>query len=40
VEDDIRNFLKFGLGVFYLSLSMVPPNVVRLAKLAAGMEAD
>ena len=40
IEDDIQNYLKFGLGVFYLSLSMAPPNVVRLAKHAAGMEAD
>lgn len=40
IEDDIQNFLSFGLGVFYLSLSMAPPNVVRLAKHAAGMEAD
>ena len=40
LEDDIRNLVKFGLGVLALSLSMAPQKVVRLAKVAVGMDAD
>ena len=40
LEDDISSLVYFGLGVLSLSLSMAPQKVVRLAKLAAGMEAD
>ena len=40
LEDDISSLLKFGIGVLTLSLSMAPQKVVRLAKLAVGMEAD
>jgi tetratricopeptide (TPR) repeat protein len=40
LEADITSLSKFGLGVLSLSLSMAPQKVVRLAKLAVGMEAD
>lgn len=40
LEDDIKNLVKFGLGVLALSLSMAPQKVVRLAKVAVGMDAD
>ena len=40
IEEDIKNIIKFGLGVLALSLSMAPQKVVRLAKVAVGMDAD
>ena len=40
IEDDLLQFQNFGLGIFYLTLSMVPENILLVAKIAAGMEAD
>ena len=40
IEDDLLQFQNFGLGIFYLTLSMVPENILMVAKIAAGMEAD
>jgi hypothetical protein len=40
IEEELVQFEKFGLGIFYLFLSMVPANIVFVAKMAAGMEAD